>query len=85
MGAVPGLRATIQMLPSDVEAHFDDPKDMIIPFLGLIRTTNPSADCSKARWRNLIRVIATAQPGQPVLGNKPSQLHPGRDAVHIDC
>lgn len=27
MGAVPGLRASIQMLPSDVEAHFDDPKD----------------------------------------------------------
>jgi divalent metal cation (Fe/Co/Zn/Cd) transporter len=27
MKAVPGLRATIQMLPSDVEAHFDDPKD----------------------------------------------------------
>ncbi len=25
MGAVPGLRATIQLLPSDVEAHFDDP------------------------------------------------------------
>ncbi len=27
MAAVPGLRATIQLLPSDVEAHFDDPKD----------------------------------------------------------
>jgi cation diffusion facilitator family transporter len=27
MGAVPGLRATIQLLPLDVEAHFDDPKD----------------------------------------------------------
>ena len=25
MEAVPGLRATIQLLPSDVEAHFDDP------------------------------------------------------------
>jgi cation diffusion facilitator family transporter len=25
MNAVPGLRATIQLLPSDVEAHFDDP------------------------------------------------------------
>ncbi len=25
MGAVPGLGATIQLLPSDVEAHFDDP------------------------------------------------------------
>ena len=25
MGAVPGLRATIQLLPLDVEAHFDDP------------------------------------------------------------
>ena len=24
MDAVPGLRATIQLLPSDVEAHFDD-------------------------------------------------------------
>lgn len=29
MDAVPGLRATIQLLPSDVEAHFDDPKDMV--------------------------------------------------------
>ena len=28
MAAVPGLRATIQLLPSDVEAHFDDPKDV---------------------------------------------------------
>jgi cation diffusion facilitator family transporter len=28
MDAVPGLRATIQLLPSDVEAHFDDPKDV---------------------------------------------------------
>jgi divalent metal cation (Fe/Co/Zn/Cd) transporter len=27
MSAVPGLRATIQLLPSDVEAHFDDLKD----------------------------------------------------------
>ncbi|EHR69946.1 cation diffusion facilitator family transporter [Burkholderiales bacterium JOSHI_001] len=27
MGAVPGLRASIQLLPMDVEAHFDDPKD----------------------------------------------------------
>jgi len=25
MDAVPGLRATIQLLPSDVEAHLDDP------------------------------------------------------------
>ncbi len=29
MSAVPGLRATIQLLPSDVEAHFDDHKDLI--------------------------------------------------------
>jgi len=29
MSAVPGLRATIQLLPSDVEAHFDDLKDLI--------------------------------------------------------
>ena len=29
MSAVPGLRATIQLLPLDVEAHFDDPKDLI--------------------------------------------------------
>ena len=27
MSAVPGLRATIQLLPLDVEAHFDDAKD----------------------------------------------------------
>lgn len=27
IAAVPGLRATIELLPSDVEAHFDDPKD----------------------------------------------------------
>ena len=27
MAAVPGLRATIQLLPMDVEAHIDDPKD----------------------------------------------------------
>lgn len=27
MAAVPGLRATIQLLPMDLEAHFDDPKD----------------------------------------------------------
>jgi len=29
MSAVPGLRATIQLLPMDVEAHFDDQKDLI--------------------------------------------------------
>jgi cation diffusion facilitator family transporter len=29
MSAVPGLRATIQLLPSDVEAHFDDEADLI--------------------------------------------------------
>ena len=29
MSAVPGLRATIQLLPSDVEAHFDDLRDLI--------------------------------------------------------
>ena len=29
MSAVPGLRATIQLLPSDVEAHFDDEKYLI--------------------------------------------------------
>jgi cation diffusion facilitator family transporter len=29
MSSVPGLRATIQLLPSDVEAHFDDEKDLI--------------------------------------------------------
>ena len=27
MTAVPGLRATIELLPTDVEAHFDDPRD----------------------------------------------------------
>ena len=27
MSAVPGLRATIQLLPTDVEAHFDGPED----------------------------------------------------------
>jgi divalent metal cation (Fe/Co/Zn/Cd) transporter len=27
MAAVPGLRATIQMLPSDVETHLDGPND----------------------------------------------------------
>lgn len=29
MSAVPGLRATIQLLPSDVESHFDDERDLI--------------------------------------------------------
>ena len=29
MSAVPGLRASIQLLPSDVEAHFNDPRDLI--------------------------------------------------------
>ena len=29
MSAVPGLRATIQLLPLDVEAYFDDAKDLI--------------------------------------------------------
>ena len=29
MSAVPGLRATIQLLPSDVEAHFDEARDLI--------------------------------------------------------
>jgi cation diffusion facilitator family transporter len=29
MSAVPGLRATIELLPSDVEAHFDDHKDLL--------------------------------------------------------
>lgn len=29
MGAVPGLRATIQLLPNDVEAHLDDEKDVM--------------------------------------------------------
>jgi len=28
MSAVPGLRATIQLLPSDVEAHFNEPRDL---------------------------------------------------------
>jgi cation diffusion facilitator family transporter len=29
MSEVPGLRATIQLLPMDVEAHFDDTRDLI--------------------------------------------------------
>jgi divalent metal cation (Fe/Co/Zn/Cd) transporter len=29
MSAVPGLRATIQLLPNDVEAHFNEPRDLI--------------------------------------------------------
>ena len=29
MSAVPGLRATIQLLPSDVEAHFEESRDLI--------------------------------------------------------
>ena len=29
MGAVPGLRATIQLLPTDVEAHLGDEPDLI--------------------------------------------------------
>ena len=29
MSAVPGLRATIQLLPSDVEAHFEDAEDLL--------------------------------------------------------
>jgi cation diffusion facilitator family transporter len=29
MSAVPGLRASIQLLPSDVEVHFNDQKDLI--------------------------------------------------------
>ncbi len=29
MSAVPGLRATIQLLPTDVETHFDEPTDLI--------------------------------------------------------
>ena len=29
MSAVPGLRATIQLLPSDVEAHFSDDRDLL--------------------------------------------------------
>ena len=28
MSEVPGLRASIQLLPSDVEAHFDDARDL---------------------------------------------------------
>jgi hypothetical protein len=34
MDTVPGLRATIQLLPTDVEAHFDDPKDQNISLSG---------------------------------------------------
>ena len=30
MAAVPGLRATIQLLPMDVEAHFDDTADKVL-------------------------------------------------------
>ena len=30
MSDVPGLRATIQLLPMDVEAHFDDPRDPVV-------------------------------------------------------
>jgi cation diffusion facilitator family transporter len=30
MAAVPGLRATIQLLPMDVEAHFDDPAETVL-------------------------------------------------------
>jgi cation diffusion facilitator family transporter len=29
MSAVPGLRTSIQLLPMDVEAHFDDPRDLL--------------------------------------------------------
>jgi divalent metal cation (Fe/Co/Zn/Cd) transporter len=29
MSAVPGLRATLQLLPSDVEAHFNEPRDLL--------------------------------------------------------
>jgi hypothetical protein len=29
MSAVPGLRATIQLLPTNVEAHFDDGRDAL--------------------------------------------------------
>jgi cation diffusion facilitator family transporter len=29
MSAVPGLRASIQLLPTDVEAHFDDTRDLL--------------------------------------------------------
>ena len=31
MSDVPGLRASIQLLPLDVEAHFDDPKNPLYP------------------------------------------------------
>ncbi|MCH8854808.1 MAG: cation diffusion facilitator family transporter, partial [Proteobacteria bacterium] len=31
MAAVPGLRATIELLPTDVEAHFDDRPNMKEP------------------------------------------------------
>jgi hypothetical protein len=34
MTAVPGLRATIQILPSNVEAHFDDPQGGRNPYSG---------------------------------------------------
>ena len=30
MSSVPGLRATIQLLPMNVEAHFDDPSDTVL-------------------------------------------------------
>jgi divalent metal cation (Fe/Co/Zn/Cd) transporter len=30
MAAVPGLRATIQLLPMDVEARFDDPAETVL-------------------------------------------------------
>ena len=30
MAAVPGLRATIQLLPMDVEAHFDDVAENVL-------------------------------------------------------
>ena len=30
MAAVPGLRATIQLLPMDVEAHFDDKAETVL-------------------------------------------------------
>ena len=29
MRAVPGLRASIQLLPMDLEAHFDDPRQLL--------------------------------------------------------
>jgi phage tail protein X len=29
MSAVPGLRASIQLLPADVEVHFEDSKDLL--------------------------------------------------------